>query len=358
MFTAVSIVYVTWAQGDRHIWDISPGKREPLALCLWLAEFAFLVCGGFTKVSVLLFYRRLVEGTYSKLWRWLVLFAIAFTAAYTVAFCVMLLINCTPTEAYWKAFDPVYATTHNYTCLDTKIINTLAGVFAATSDLYSVALPCIITWHFSVPRAQKIALNIIFSLGLLVVAASGVRTYYLMSKLSPHAFQSPPCTDGAELVTGHDSDVSWNIFDLIVWAQLELQLGIMCAAAPSLRVFFRRYLGNSSASRAFKSAGRSEGRATPGGGNTLTSFAGADKTITVVRSTSVTVADPGTIHANRKPFEESLDTVAESASDVRAWSPTPSKERLTRYSHEDEPIALQDMSWLHPARQRWSAGKF
>jgi len=189
------MVYVTWAQGDRHIWDISPGKREPLALCLWLAEFAFLVCGGFTKVSVLLFYRRLVAGTYNKLWRYLVLFAIGFTVAYTIAFCVMLLINCTPTEAYWKAFDPVYATTQKYTCLDTKIINTLAGVFAAASDLYSVALPCIITWHFSVPRAQKIALNIIFCLGLLVVAASGVRTYYLMSELCLRLFDCSSYTD-------------------------------------------------------------------------------------------------------------------------------------------------------------------
>lgn len=192
MFTAVTIVYVTWAQGDRHIWDISPGKREPLALCLWLAEFAFLVCGGFTKVSVLLFYRRLVEGTYSKLWKWLVLFAIGFTIAYTIAFCIMLLINCTPTEAYWRAFDPVYATTQSYTCLDTKIINTLAGVFAAASDLYAVALPCMITWHFSVPKAQKIALNVIFCLGLLVVAASGVRTYYLMG--SSYCAACFPCS--------------------------------------------------------------------------------------------------------------------------------------------------------------------
>lgn len=162
------------------------------------------------------------------------------------------------------------------------------------------------------------------------------------------------------IVTGHDSDVSWNIFDLLVWAQLELQLGIMCATAPSLRVFFRRYLGNSSASRAFKSGlsgGKSGGQATPGQ-NTLVSSAGPDKTITVVRSTSVTVADPGNLSANRKPFEESLDTVGESGSEDRGWSPTPSKERLTRYSHEEESIAMQDMAWKNPGRTRWSGGKF
>jgi hypothetical protein len=120
----------------------------------------------------------------------------------------------------------------------------------------------------------------------------------------------------------------------------------MCAAAPSLRVFFRRYLGNGSQSRIFKSAGKSEGRATPSIGNTLNSAVGHDKSIHIVRSTSVTIGDPVHPSANRKPFEESLDTVGESANeDTRGWSPTPSKERLTRYSHEEDTIALQDMAW-------------
>lgn len=150
--------------------------------------------------------------------------------------------------------------------------------------------------------------------------------------------------------------MSWNIFDLFLWAQLELQLGIMCAAAPSLRVFFRRYLGNSSASRAFKSGGRSGGHATPAMGNTLTSSTGPDKSITVIRSTSVTIKDGGDLSASKKPFEDSLDTIGES-SEGRGWSPTPSKERLTRYSNEEDSIALQDMAWKNPGRSRWS-GKF
>jgi len=136
----------------------------------------------------------------------------------------------------------------------------------------------------------------------------------------------------------------------------------MCAAAPSLRVFFRRYLGNSSASRAFKSGGlsggKSGGRATPGYGNTLTSVGGVDKSITVVRSTSVTVAEPGAFSSKFKPFDGSLDTVGEFGSDDRSWSPTPSKERLTRYSNEDDPIALQDMAWRHPGRVRESGSRF
>lgn len=152
-------------------------------------------------------------------------------------------------------------------------------------------------------------------------------------------------------VTGHESDVSWNIFNLFVWAQLELQLGIMCASAPSLRVFFRRYLGGSSKSRAYNSGGR----ATPGLTNTAGSSFQPDKSITVVRSTSITFGhNQDDISANKKPFEESLDTIGEAVSEDRAS--TMSKEHLTRYSHEHgrDGIAMQDMPQKPPNKSRWS----
>lgn len=181
MFTAMSMIYTQYAHGDRHVWDAPPDKRTTLVLCMWLGEFSFLVCGGCTKVSILLFYRRLVNGTYSKRYKWLIWAAISFTIAYTFTFCVVLLANCTPTRAYWMAFDFRYALTQEYTCMDTSVINAMAGVCAAISDVYSVVLPCFLTWQLSsVPKAQKIALFGIFSLGLVVVGVSGVRTYWLI----------------------------------------------------------------------------------------------------------------------------------------------------------------------------------
>lgn len=195
MFTVVTMIYTQRANGDRHVWDVTPDKRQYAVLCIWLGQFSFLVCGGCTKVSILFFYRRLVEGTYSKKWTLLVWVAITFTITYTAVFCIMLLVNCSPTEAYWRAFDIEYALTQNYTCLDTSAINVVTGVCAVISDVYAVALPCIITWHYAVPRRQKIALNVIFSLGLIVVIGSCLRTYWLMSKISTPSHPLQPSTD-------------------------------------------------------------------------------------------------------------------------------------------------------------------
>jgi hypothetical protein len=205
MFTAVSVVFTQQANGGRHVWDVKPDLRSYAVLCMWLAQFSFLITSGCTKVSILFFYRRLVSGTYSRKWYWCVWFAIGFTIVYTVAFCIMLLIDCRPTKAYWMAFDIKYALTANYTCLeDSNVINTTAGVCAAISDLYAVALPCIITWHHAVPRRQRIALNGIFCLGFAVVAASGVRTYWLISKCRRITVTGP--SSSVLLLIFHSSD--------------------------------------------------------------------------------------------------------------------------------------------------------
>lgn len=93
------------------------------------------------------------------------------------------------------AFDLKYALTADFKCLaDSNAINATAGVCAVLSDLYAVALPCIITWHHDVPRRQRLALNAIFCLGFVVVAAGGVRTYWLISE-SPSRHVQRSLTD-------------------------------------------------------------------------------------------------------------------------------------------------------------------
>ena len=103
------------------------------------------------------------------------------------------------------------------------MLNPLSGVVSVVSDFYSVILPMGMLRHFETDRRKKIALNAIFSLGLLVVGAGAARTYYL-SKLGTHY------------------DITWIGFDVFIWSVLEVQLAIICACAPALRVLFREYL--------------------------------------------------------------------------------------------------------------------
>jgi hypothetical protein len=190
-------------------------------MCAWAAQVTFLISTGCTKCSILLFYRRLQKGTFNKIWQYCIYAALAFTVAWVVGFILVLVFSCSPTEANWESANPNYR--KKYSCVNGRYENLISGTLSVVSDAYSVLLPCLMLRNFDVSKRQKLALNIIFSLGLIVVAAGAVRTYYF-----DHLW--------------HTYDLTYAGFDVLIWSQLELQLSLICASAPALRVFFRRYL--------------------------------------------------------------------------------------------------------------------
>lgn len=221
MMTTIIILDCVQYDSDRHLWDVPPTKYEGLALMAWLSEVAFLTSTCATKVSVLLFYRRLVRGSYNRMWRWLTLGAIYFTVLYGVGLIFALIFNCRPTNAYWKSLSITY--TGDYTCTDTRWLNGVSGILSVLSDFYAVLLPMGILHKFDIDRRKKIALYTVFSFGLLVVAAGSVRTYYLHQ-------------------LGYNYDITWTGFNVFIWSALEVHGAIICASVPVLRVLFRQYL--------------------------------------------------------------------------------------------------------------------
>jgi hypothetical protein len=224
VFTVFSLLSTEKYGSGTHVWDIPVSHFAPLSLIGWCAEFAYLLSTSCTKCSTLFFYRRLTKGTYNKRWKYAILTAITFTAMYTVAFVFVLAFSCSPVDAYWKSRNPYYQ--KEYSCIDTKSSTVLSAALSVVSDLYSVLMPCIMLRNFGAPGSQKIALNIIFSLGLLVVAAGSVRTYYIQQ-------------------VSHSLDKPYIGFDIVAWAQLETHLALICASSPALRVFFRTHLKGS-----------------------------------------------------------------------------------------------------------------
>lgn len=146
----------------------------------WIGELLFLPGTGCIKISVLLFYRRLVQGTYRPLWRWATWAAIACTVIYNTVFFFTLVFNCTPVDAYWKSSDPVWSATHDWSCYDSKASNYLVGSFAVVSDVYALFLPWAMTWNLEMPRKQKFGLNAVFSVSIVSIVAAGLRTKTLV----------------------------------------------------------------------------------------------------------------------------------------------------------------------------------
>ncbi|KAK6441144.1 hypothetical protein LTR95_002641 [Oleoguttula sp. CCFEE 5521] len=224
---------------DRHVWDVPPQLWPVAARGAWALEVIYLITTCCIKVSILLFYRRLTAGTYARRWKIATIIAIVFTVIYALGFLILLMNACKPLEAYWDSLSFFYD--KPYTCIHSDLINPINGALAAFGDAYAVLLPILMLRHFGAPRRQKIALNIIFALGLITVCTASVRTYYFTR-------------------VGMEWDATWLGFDTLIWTQLEVQLAMICASAPALRVLVRRYLSEPF-QRTFNTSARAESAA-------------------------------------------------------------------------------------------------
>ena len=250
LFSACAVIAAEVHGLDRHTWDVPPTHFDDAAFYGWLAQIAFISSTTATKISVLLFYRRMVHVSSSspsssadrhdrsRCWRLAIRLAIAFLVLFAISILTTYACICTPLSAYWRSYNFSYDTP--FTCIDGNIISPLVGAVSVFTDIYTVALPFLMLRHYrlNIPRRQAILLNILFAGGLVPAACGVPRTYYLYQ-------------------LNHTNDTSWAGFDVFVWSLPECHLAIIFACLPALRALIRRYLGEASAMSARSASRRS-----------------------------------------------------------------------------------------------------
>jgi hypothetical protein len=171
---------------NRHVEDVPPvlwpdafkvGHSWSTLSIRLTQQFNFIISfvglGGtsLTKVSILLFYRRLVDGVFSRRLKWSVWAAILFVVLFTVSFMAFTLAECSPVRSSWEALDPTYHGGHK--CISSRNIQIISIFFCALSimtDFVTVTLPAYLLFaktQINFTRSQRIALIAIFFLGYL-----------------------------------------------------------------------------------------------------------------------------------------------------------------------------------------------
>jgi hypothetical protein len=128
-----------------------------------------MVSTATTKVSILLFYRRLAAGTVTSTFLYCVYASIAFVVLYFIVFLTNLFVGCRPLNAYWNQVDLAWSATNQgkYHCYDEALDIVMAGIFSVIQDFIACGLPTILLWKTRVPKRQKIALGVVFGVGFL-----------------------------------------------------------------------------------------------------------------------------------------------------------------------------------------------
>lgn len=118
--------------------------------------------------------------------------------------------QCMPVNAMWDI-------SLNGHCIDMNAFNYFNSGFMLATDLVLYAMPTIFTWNLHLRRPQKVGVNVLFALGLLVLAASAARIY------SVHAQAENP-------------DFTYIFAATMICAVIENHLAIIVACAPSIKV--------------------------------------------------------------------------------------------------------------------------
>jgi hypothetical protein len=122
-----------------------------------------------TKISILLFYRRLVAGSVSKRFVWVIRFCIFSVVAYIITFETTLLFGCRPMNAFWNEVNPIWRSLNEgkYFCLDEVATLYGANITSIVQDFLTFLIPLALFWNLKLPIRQKVILGLVFGVGFL-----------------------------------------------------------------------------------------------------------------------------------------------------------------------------------------------
>ena len=133
-------------------------------------------CSGLTKISVLLFYRRLAKDAITPTFKNIVRGAIALNIVLLLLWTGLLLGSCHPFKASWEQSDIVHFTSP-YQCINIGLAILMYSVISTGTDFLTTLLPNMLIWKLNIRRTQKALLIMTFAFGYMSVLFS--RAYFV-----------------------------------------------------------------------------------------------------------------------------------------------------------------------------------
>lgn len=218
MVAAVSAYLVDTATGIEinlsgsgiHTYYLAPSEISEALKWFYISELFYLVAITLTKLSLLLFFRRIFPNKKLKIGTWIVG---GFILASNFAMLMTLTFQCIPFYGNWENW--------KYKVPPVKCIDSFAAIYTAAAfsifhDLIILVMPMPILRTLNLSWQKKASLVVMFSVGTFVIVCSLVRLPTLMQM-------------------GRTSDPSYDEAPVVVWTHLEISVGIICGCLPAWR---------------------------------------------------------------------------------------------------------------------------
>ncbi|PLN79473.1 hypothetical protein BDW42DRAFT_172895 [Aspergillus taichungensis] len=214
VYIDIAIQYILSFKGGagRHITEVDPQSVTITLKTILPLEALYGIVMGLVKTSMMLFFMR-IFGTKRS---FQISVGIVMTIVWLWAISVILetVLLCRPLAFNWDTTIP------GGTCGDRNGTFVSAGVLNLVTDLMVMALPVPYIWKLQLSTAKKIALSLVFCMGLLVSVISIVR----LSSLMAIDF----------------NDITYSVQMGVMWTVLEPELAIICANMPLMKTVLAR----------------------------------------------------------------------------------------------------------------------
>ncbi|KAJ4262959.1 hypothetical protein NW762_006572 [Fusarium torreyae] len=220
--TAINI-HGTAGHGEgRDIWTLEFNDITEFGFYFWLLEIFYFAQVSLLKTSLLFFYLRIFPGTAQKLlWG-----TVIFNCVYGLLFMLLAAFQCTPVSFFWHNWDHE----HEGTCMNSSAIGWANAAISIALDAWMLAIPMWYLRRLKLHWKKKIGVAAMFVVGTFVTIVSIIRLQYLVD-------------------LGSSTNPTYDQTDVSIWSTVEINVGIICASMPSLRVILVRLfpaLGGSS----------------------------------------------------------------------------------------------------------------
>ncbi|KAK0663898.1 hypothetical protein QBC41DRAFT_23669 [Cercophora samala] len=199
-----------------HAWEADWMQMSALERAAWYGILFYNLSLTFSRISILLLYRRIFTYSWAKRAIQIVLVLVVLIGIW---FVVSVCTACIPLEAFWNW--GLFFTQEVY-CQPGNIWWANAALHIV-SDLVIMALPMPVLSSLKLPRRQKYALVGVFALGFFVCIVSIIRLVYLIDVVKKAGY-----------------DATYNSAQMIYWTSVEVSAAICCACLMTLKPLIQR----------------------------------------------------------------------------------------------------------------------
>lgn len=91
----VTVILANASYGwDRHLWDMPFNLFTPASICAFVAKIQFAMAATMTRISLILFFYRLVQDSNTRKYRWVLHAGIMWNILVCLAFVLMTVFLC------------------------------------------------------------------------------------------------------------------------------------------------------------------------------------------------------------------------------------------------------------------------